>query len=92
MLVIIYRPATSPSVGESNSTSAKETPPWDSPAPEEMREVRRGRMWWQEGQEEVVQRVRRGVRAEEERRRRLSRSVGERTLYCYPISFLNEDW
>lgn len=42
-------------------------------------------MWWQEGQEEVVQRVRRGVREEEERRRRVSRSVGERIL-CNAIS------
>jgi len=39
-----------------------------------------GAMVLQEEHQEAVQKVRRGVRAEAERRRRVSRSGGERTL------------
>lgn len=69
-------------VGLSHWTSTKPTPlpPGDSPTPEEMMDWRRERVEGEVGHQEVVQRVRRGWREEEERRVRVSNSEGVRTL------------
>jgi hypothetical protein len=55
--------------GESNSTVASETPPSSSPTPDSTRECSRGETTRHVEHQEAVQRVRRGVREEDERER-----------------------
>jgi len=80
-VLTIYRPAISPNVGESNSTSAKPTPPLSSPAPScPIMSRTSGPTVLQEGHHDAVQKVIRAVRFEAWRSVRVSKSAGERML------------
>lgn len=67
--------------GESNSTGAKATPPSDSPTPDSTKDWIRGRTVRQVGHHVAVQRVRRGVREEDDRERYVLKESGLRILF-----------
>lgn len=73
------RPAVMMS-GALYSISAYVTPPSASPTPASMRDLTRGESSWQVVHQEVVQRVRRGRREEEDRERYVESSSALRTL------------
>jgi hypothetical protein len=76
--------------GVSNWTEAKSTPPSGSPTPEETRLRRSGSMVRQDGHQEVLQRVRRGIPREVERDRCLVKEAGERMLFDGTAGFCQQ--
>lgn len=72
--------------GASNSTGAKATPPSDSPVPDSTSDWIRGRTVRHVGHHDAVQRVRRGMRDEEDRERYVLKVSGLRILFCVGIN------
>lgn len=68
-MAVRYVATRSLASGASNSTTAKLTPPWSSPAPDSMASRIRGSTTRQVEHQEAVQRVRRGLFAAVERER-----------------------
>lgn len=68
------------SSGASNSTAARPTPPSSSPTPDSTSERSRGSTCRHDGHQEAVQRVRRGVRDDDDSERYVWKMSGLRTL------------